>query len=338
MRMSHSSLEMYNLCARKWKHKYIDKLRSKKIASPLFFGSALDEAFSLQLLKKKELLTETELSLQLTKTPEEVFLQKMLVVDHNKQSVELSQSPFADYFASDFSPELMNKSHESLLQTLEPAYKLTHFIDFHTSCREQLNARKKLQNDDQILYNYMSWLSLVEKGKLMINAYEREVIPQIHRVESLQESISLKNGDGDEIVGLIDLRASFVDDPLQVYTLDNKTSSKPYPADCVETSQQLSTYCEAKEDNHAGYIVVEKKLYKKTPGFIRVNVHKGVIPEETKQKVFDLFENTVYNIEAQKFPKNESSCFAFGKMCEYYKICKYDDYTDLVNMTELKEE
>lgn len=335
MKMSHSSLDTYLLCPRKWRHRYVDKFRSQKIPSPLFFGGALDEAFSHLLLQKKELLTEQELSQQLTTTAEELFQQKMLVVSHNKELVELAQSPFADYYASDFSPELLGKPAETLLGTLEPSYKLLDFIDFHTQCKEQLRARKKLQHDDQILFNYMSWLSMVEKGKLMIDAYNGTIIPQIHRVYDIQKPISIKNDDGDEIRGLIDFTASFTDSPSVVHVCDNKTSSKPYELDSVKESQQLSTYCEAEKLDKAAYIVVEKKVFKREPK-IRTSVIKDTIPEETLVKTFDNFEKVVYNIQAEKFDQNWNSCFAFGRICEYYTICKHGKMSGLVNLKEEK--
>jgi hypothetical protein len=330
MKLSHSSVDEYNLCPRKYQLKRIEKWRSPKLPSPLFFGGALDEAFSFLLLQKKELITEEELTLQLNSSAEEIFTQKMLTVsDVNGAPVELAQSPLADYYTSDFTPELLDTKHLGQLQLLEPHYKLVDFIDFHKQCKEQLSAKKKLLTDDQILYNYLSWLTLVEKGKLMISAYKTQVLPQIHKVESIQEEISIKNDDGDEITGLIDFRCSFTDNPSQVYTMDNKTSSKAYPKDCVETSDQLATYCEAKKDPHAGYVVLEKKLYKKSP-IIRTNIHKNVIPEEQFVKSFDRFEKTCYDIQAGKFPKNWDSCFAFGRVCEFYKVCKYNDYSGLI--------
>lgn len=335
MRLSHSQLTLFEQCPRKWKFRYKDKLRGPKISSPLFFGSALDDAFSHLLLSKKEDLTDTELDQQLTITAEEVFQQKMLVVDHNRQTVELAQSPFADYFASDFSPELMNLSHEKLLQSLEPSYKLVDFIDFHLQCKEQFRAKKKLQDDDQILYNYMNWLSLNEKGLLMVDAYRNDVIPQIHRVYDIQKRICLPNQDGDEITGLIDFTGSFVDKPGTKYIIDNKTSSKPYSLDSVKESQQLSTYCEAEGIDTAAYIVVEKKLFKKVP-HIRTSVIKDTIPESTFDKTFDNFEKVCYSIEREEFPKNEDSCFAFGKMCEYFVYCKYQDDTGLVKLKDEK--
>lgn len=336
MKLSHSAREKYELCPRKYKHHYIDRLRSPKIPSPLFFGSALDEAFSHLLLQKKEVLTDIELDMQLKQTPEELFQQKMLEISHNGEIVKLAQNPFADYYTSDFSPELLNKSHLPGLKQLEPAYGLVDFIDFHLQCKEQLAARKRLQGDDQILYNYLSWLSLTEKGKLMISAYQEQVIPQIHRVYDIQKSISLKNEDGDEITGLIDFTASFTDSPSVKYVNDNKTSSKPYKADSVQTSDQLATYCEAEETDKASYVVIEKKLFKKQPN-IRCSVIKDTIPAVQFDKTFDKFEETVYNIERQHFPQNWDSCYAFGRPCEYLQLCKHNDSSNLIKVDKKVE-
>lgn len=333
MRLSNSQLNTYNLCPRKWKHEKIDKLRSKKAPSALFFGSALDEAFSLLLCAKKEDLTEEELTLQLTKTPEEVFEEKMRVIQHNGEQLELARCQYADYFASDFTPELLKLQHLELLQSIEPSYSLVNFVDFHLQCKEQLAAKKRLQVDDQILYNYITWLTLVEKGKIMIDAYRNDVMPLIHKVYSIQKPISLKNGDGDEVTGLIDFTASFTDAPDVVYICDNKSSGKPYLDDSVKESQQLSVYCEAEGTKNAAYVVVEKKLFKKSPN-IRTTVIKDVIPEETFEKTFDSFTNAVYSIEQGKFDQNWDSCFAFGRMCEYFKLCKYQDDSDLVHLKD----
>ena len=177
---------------------------------------------------------------------------------------------------------------------------------------------------------------MVEKGKLMISEYRNTVIPMINKVESIQQKISISNEDGDEITGLIDFRASFMDNPSQVYTMDNKTSRKAYPENATRESLQLATYCEAVKDNHAGYVVVEKKLYKKTPQ-VRINVQRDVIPEETLNNCFDRFEKTVYNVQAGIFPENRSSCFAFGRVCEYYKVCNYNDYSGLVKLTNQED-
>lgn len=346
-KFSHSSVDQYEQCPRKFQLQRIEKWRSPKLPSPLFFGSALDEAFSHLLCTKKQDLTEAELTLQLTKTAEEVFVQNMVnVQDMYRNPVQLALNINAEYFTSDFTPELINNTHLGALQTLEPHYKLVDFLDFHEQCREQLSAKKKLLPDDQLLFNFLSWHSLVEKGKLMVDTYRKVILPQIDTVESIQKNISIKNEDGDEITGLIDFTAKFSGDS-NVYICDNKSSSKPYTAESVKESFQLATYCEAEGVNTAAYVVMEKKLFKKDKdnivNGIRASIIKDVVPEIQLQKTFDRFESVVYNVQQGKFPKNTDSCFAFGRKCEYFGVCNYNDYTGLTKLEQeapvvLKEE
>lgn len=331
MKLSNSAKDMFVSCPRKYYYHYIERLRSEKIPSPLFFGSALDEAFSHLLVTKKRELTDLELDQQLNFTAEEMFRSKMLKVESNGQEVELAKSPFADYYNSDFSPELLLPEHLPGLQEFEPGYKLVDFLDFHTQCKEQLRAKKKLMKDDQILYNYLTWVTLCEKGLLMVDAYRQDILPQINEVFAIQKPISLKNESGDELTGLIDVVCDFTDNPGTRYTLDNKSSSEPYKEDSVEHSEQLATYCEAEQINTAAYAVVQKKVFKKKPQ-IRTQLIKSVIPEETFQKVFDIYEKVCYDIESEKFSHNWDSCFAFGRMCPYYKLCKYNKIDGLVKL------
>lgn len=329
MKLSHSKIEKYNLCSEKYRLYYEERLRGPNIQSPLFFGSALDEAFSRLLLDKKSVKTPEEMEL-FQISAEEAFLRKMLKVEHNGQIVQLDKSLQADYFAKDFTPELLLPTHVPLLQAYEPAYKLVDFLDFHKQCQEQLGQKKRIHKDDKQLFNYMTWLTLVEKGKLMLSAYSDVVMPQIETVQDIQKNISVKNEDGDEIVGLIDFTAKFVGDD-KLYVCDNKTSSTAYKVDSVRESGQLSTYCHAEGTDSAAYVVIEKKVFKKDP-IIHVSVIKDRISEETFKKTFTKYEQFVYNVEAGYFNQNPKACYSFGRRCEYWNVCKNNDYTGLVKI------
>lgn len=334
-RYSHSSVDLYSLCARKFQLQKIEKWRSPKLASPLFFGRALDEAFSVLLCAKKVNLTEQEFTLQTTKTAEEVFVENMITgEDIERKPIELSHSLLADYYSSDFSPELLQNKHLGQLQLIEPHYKLIDFMDFHEQCREQFKAKKHLMENDKLLFNYLSWVSLVEKGKLMIDSYRQVILPQISEVFDIQKPISIKNKDGDEITGFIDFTAKFTGDD-NLYICDNKSSSKAYTLDSVKESYQLATYCEAEGVTTAAYVVSEKKVFKKDKdnivNGIRSSVIKDTIPESQFKLTFDRFEDTVYNVQQGNFPENRASCFAFGRICEYYKVCNFKDYSGLLN-------
>lgn len=54
MKISNSRLDLYNLCPRKYKYSYIEKLRTPTVYSSLVFGKAIDEALNYILICKKD--------------------------------------------------------------------------------------------------------------------------------------------------------------------------------------------------------------------------------------------------------------------------------------------
>lgn len=340
LRLSHSGAGKFTQCPRKWYLHYIEKLRSPKMGSALFFGNALDDAFSRLLLDKKSHLTEDE-KLGLKFTPEQIFANKMVEAKNDAgQIVQLPKSNLADYYTSDFDAALFSNETVALVAQMEKSLdKLSKIVAFHEECKSNLNPRNKqkrrLTDDEYVLYNYINWLSLNEKGKLMLEAYKRQVFPHISEVSAIQKEIEIPNGDGDSIVGKIDLVASFIDKPKQQFICDNKTSSQPYKDDSVATSEQLATYCEAEGNFNAAYLVVEKKIRAKEPK-VRTQVIKGTVGEELLQKTFDNYENVRYAIasagdDMEAYPQNFNSCFDFGKICQYFQMCKHNSKGNLIS-------
>lgn len=324
-KLSYSQLNLFDECSMKWKLSYLDGLKTSEINSPLFFGSALDASFEYLLLSKKEDLTEEELTLLTTKTVYDVFDLAMNVQDGKT----LPDNPDCVYFASDFDPELLTITDLAELKKYDS--DVTDYLLFFTQCRELIKAKKPLPLEDQKLHNLMCWLSLYRKGLLMIDEYKKTIIPQIHRVYAIQKNIHLENHSGDIIRGKIDFIASFVDEPEVRYIVDNKTSSQPYPDDSVANSLQLAIYCESESNNKASYVVVEKKLRKKDPK-VRVNIIKDKVSEESYQAAFDKIDKVLHNINAGEFHKkaNQKDCFSFGRKCEFYKLCWFNNSEGLV--------
>lgn len=354
MKLSHSAKDKYLSCSEKYRLHYIKKLRSPKIFSALFFGSALDDAFSALLVQKKSHqvdISDYEFMLRTT-TPEQLFMKKMEQVEHNGKVIEVAKSPFADYYTSDFEPSLLTDEALEKLYWFAPdvvdvrkdeapfrIYARANILAFMEACKSALKAKKKLSTEDLTLFNYVTWLTLVEKGLLMIEAYRTQIMPQIFEVYSIQESISLPNEAGDEVTGLIDFTCSFVDDPGTMYVCDNKTSSKPYKASQTGESPQLATYCEYKGTNKAAYVVIEKKIYAKEPK-IHTQILRDTIAEEVFSLTFAQFENVLHNVCTSNFEKNFKACFEFGRMCPYFSLCKYGKTDGLVDMSPapVKEE
>lgn len=314
--VSFSALECFEQCSEKYRLRYEERLSSEKIPSPLFFGTAIDSAVELLLLTKKDDLTEKELDLMLNENALSIFDKTMREQDGNL----LERNPLCDYFLSDFDPAILKIDDLKLLEKSYPS--ITDFYEFFEQCRTVLKQRRELKTGSKIIFNHMCWLSLYRKGELLIQAYERDILPQIHRVYSIQKEVLLTNASGDRLRGKIDFTASFKDSPEVVRILDNKTSSEPYKADAVETSTQLAIYCEAENCDRAGYAVLEKKIRIKEPK-ARTQIILGEVSDEQKQKVFDFVEEKLNNIAKREFHKKDQpkECHFFGKRCEFYGLC-----------------
>lgn len=324
-KLSYSSISTFEECSEKWRLKYIDKYRSTEINSPLFFGSALDASFEYLLLGKKHELTEDELTLLTTKSVYDVFDLAMNVQDGNT----LPDNPNCVYFASDFDPDLLTIANLAELKKYDG--DITDYFLFFSQCRELIKAKKSLPLADQRLHNLMCWMSLYNKGIMMIDQYKQDIIPQIREVYAIQKNVLMENASGDLVRGKIDFVCSFEDDPNTKYIVDNKTSSEPYAADSVANSLQLAIYCESEKIDMAAYVVAEKKLRKKDPR-VRVNIIKGKVSEESFNAAFDKIDKTLYNIHEGNFFKKNSDreCYSFGRKCEFYKLCWYNNEEGLV--------
>jgi CRISPR/Cas system-associated exonuclease Cas4 (RecB family) len=322
--VSYSALECFEQCSEKYRLRYVEKLYSDKIPSPLFFGSAIDAAVELLLLKKKVNLTDEELDLQLTQNAKSVF--DSLMREQNGQLLE--RNLLCEYFNSDFDPSLLNADDISYLVKSYPY--VTDFVEFFESCKAVFRARKELKDSDKLLFNNLCWRSLYRKGELLIDAYERDILPEIHEVFEIQKTVLLTNESGDRLRGKIDFIASFTSDPTTKYIIDNKTSSEPYKADSVANSIQLAIYCEAEGTNKAAYAVMEKKIRVRDPK-ARTQLIKDNISEEHFQKTFDIVEKKLNTIAEGVYQKkaNPKECFHFGKRCDMYGLCWSDSMDGL---------
>ena len=311
-KLSHSAKDKIVTCGALYKYHYIDRIRPNSVSSALFFGKALDEAFSALLAEKMD-----PPPINLMECPFEVFAKHFATTELNGEVIPTTDIR-CEYFKSDLDPEL---SGDPELAT----YLLNN--------RDNLNEEQKLE------FNRLCVESLTNKATLMIHAYRNEVIHKIERVYSLQEKVSLPNEEGDEIIGYIDFTCSFVDEPGVVYIVDNKTASKNYKEDSVRTSEQLATYCDFKYTDKAAYVVINKTLRKKDPR-VNVQIIKDTIPDEMFKKVFDTYQNALYTIRNEEYYKNYSSgCFFFGKKCAYFDYCKSNgkDMKGLIQLTGDKE-
>lgn len=308
-KLSHSKIDKYLECPRKYRNYYVEKIRPINKKSALIYGSVLDTG--LNALHQGKTLDEAK----------KIFLEEWS---------KYEKDPEITYSKADVDEIL-----------------LKHF-DINYPGKE-------------------GWWSLLYKGYLMLEACVREVLPMIKNVISVQENISFKNDDGDEVNGILDLIVE--SHQGKIYLMDNKSSSVKYADDSPRKSQQLVLYYYIKKDlikiDEIGFFVYNKKI---NLGKIKtcqscktvnksshrtcnemINVSHQSIPDKFKRcggefditynprAEVDLITNEVapsdedrviedidkanQGIANQEFEPNYEACEGKFGRCEYYNLC-----------------
>lgn len=177
---------------------------------------------------------------------------------------------------------------------------------------------EKLFTKDETPTNHES---LMRKGLMFLDAYNEQIIPKIKKVIGTQIPITIKNPDGDEIVGFIDLKCEWEDG--RVLILDNKTASansyrEHYPDNILETDKaaQVVTYgLGDKEHDAIGYIVINKEIRKIKEPKVQIKTIIGKVSKEIVQKTIDNYDQVLHSIREAQFPSKNPDCFAFGEEC-----------------------
>lgn len=367
VKLSHSAIETYRLCGEKYRLHYIEKIREDLLSSALIFGSALDEAEEVLLLRKKDNLNKSEI-IKSKSNPYEVFKAKLTWAILNGRKIYVPTSEKVFYYKNDLDTRLLTKediekAHEFNFQSITiPKNK----DEVELFCKEHLDIRNNpdwLTIEEIKLFNYYNYCSIKNKGILLLKEYENKILPKIIKVYSVQKSVKLINDEGDVIKGYLDFVAEWEGEGKVVF--DNKTSSRKYGPNSVKESQQLIIYSENEEHFKAGFIVLLKNIkYKKqktctecdftTNRRIKrcencnsesweiteipqaeIQVLIDELDNELQDKTFDEIVEVAQNIKQEKFEKNFDACFQFGRKCAYYDICHNNKMND--NLIKLKD-
>jgi hypothetical protein len=216
----------------------------------------------------------------------------------------------------------------------------------------------------------LAWLSLQEKGLLMLKALREKLLPQIEEVLSVQEMITLKNQDdsGDEVIGYIDfvIRLKGYDSPI---IGDLKTSSIVYTPESVKESQQLTIYTYAAGEKYgtrlAGFFVLSKKIKKnkkkvcKSCGLettvtqtkkcptcstllitemnpeAELSIIIDEIPVAKEEEILCTIDQAHKDIKEEKFEQKFSGCTnKYFQKCVYYNLCHNNDAAGLLDYSK----
>lgn len=195
---------------------------------------------------------------------------------------------------------------------------------YHEAIKELLDEWGKVARENDIEYSkgdlvegLDGWHSLYHKAEILVNEYVKQVLPKVKRVIAIQEPVSLKNSDGDEIVGFLDIVVEWEDG--KTYLLDHKTSSVKYAENSAKESPQLALYHYIAKDKYkidgVGYIVMPKKLRKKAP-YIDIQIILDTLEESLEDKVVEDFDRVNTLISNKVFDKKHNLNGKYGP-CPY---------------------
>lgn len=269
-RTSYSQNNTYKDCPQAWKYTYVDRLKSPVEGASLFFGSAIDAAVMDMVDGKSEYMT--------------TFYDRMDTSLSFGISKKIFDSPDIVYSYKDYDQDLLDNTKDILqLETWRQELNLQTvgkdvFDCFSIIAKDVRNQYKYPGPLKTKYYNRLSWLSLVRKGELLIQAFQNQFLHKIKKVHSTQHrSQVLLNSQGDLISGFVDLIVEIegYDKPI---IFDLKTSASPYDDQKLELSEQLAIYAAMEGNKYGtdlvGYIVLCKKIPKDIVQSCKVCNHK----------------------------------------------------------------
>jgi len=340
--LSYTQFNKFQECPTAWKYHYKEGYRPIGQSANLLFGSAIDKAIEA-LLKDPSC------------DPYIIFDRVWNEQEINKKLTKLSTCTSIQYSNSDYDEDLLLDKDKLQLQGINVT---------------ELQKKDKLTKEEKEGLSLAYWISLYRKGEIMINTFQGEVLSKINKIHAVQKQIKLDNGEGDTIVGYIDLICDYADQGNVIF--DVKTASKKYDENSVFTSQQLALYthavCDEYKTRKAGYIVLIKQLnknrfkvcskcgyngtgsrYKTCPEEVdgkrcnsewieQINpeclkqVLIDTIPEQTENIVIENMDYINKAIKAGVFYRNLQNCIKpYGK-CPFFGICYKGDYSEVVKV------
>jgi hypothetical protein len=347
LRLSHSAQERYLMCGKEYYLHYVEKLRTIKTGSALIFGTAIDRACENYILEREPLRARG------------IFKQFMHRQEINGEETELAHTTKIEYLSSDFDSELLTESDNELLLKGTVFANVKEMHSFLKGKRD--NPEEALTEEDSIRWNYLNWISLYRKGKLLVNAFMDFVDENVEEVYKTQPTIELADEDGDQVIGNADFIVKLKDHAYPV-VLDLKTSSKYYDKNSVKESKQLALYTMYFREFYpgmkkAGFVVLNKNIkknrekicktcghdssgsnYKDCPNIVdgkrckgeftnviypeaRVQFVLDTVPEEMIESVVEGFNLTKGLIKTGQFLENRGNCLRYGGK---FKCAFYD--------------
>ena len=250
------------------------------------------------------------------------------------EKVDVKFNPLAKYAGQDYQPELLADEDIESINDLFRESSLEFDDDSTLSTLDRVKGyveacapfakKDKLDSDELIVYNYIHWCCLLNKGYMILEEVEKWVKVNVKETLSIQKEFKIESGD-DLFQAKLDL--VIIDNNDEKVLVDFKTSSFAYDENSANESVQLGVYSEFEGLEKVAYLVFEKNIRKRDPR-VRFQYVEGNINEARKTEIFDDIEASIKKIEKKEFDKNENSCYTYGR-CEYIDYCRNGSFKNL---------
>jgi len=171
IKLSYSSWSNYLQCPKKYKLRKVEGWSTKAVSSPLFFGSAFDQALNRMLGDHQMGAVRDVKSYCLT------FDRYWCKAKITSTDIKLSEHEYLEFKKTDFDSSFLTPKDEERALSQE----------------------------------HLTWLCMRRKGHRMLEVYMKELLPKIKRVISFQKEEILQSTGGDALHGFIDLIAELQD-------------------------------------------------------------------------------------------------------------------------------
>lgn len=340
--ISYSKVSTFKACPQK--HYLTEEYKIELTSAALPFGNAVEAG--VDLLVQKKTLDEAKARFR-----EWWFKAPANYWEGEKQIFD-SDNVF--YYANDYDEHLITSEDEPKVaewkQELLPESKET-WDEIVGKFQGQVKNDSYIDPKERKFAHRIMWLCCLKRGQIMLEAFHDQLLPEIVEVIATQKWTSVKNSDGDKLVGKIDyiFRLKGYDKPVLT---DLKTAGKFYTNHDLDTSDQLGIYAAAEKLDLIGYMVVLKNVkherrcdkcdqlrenarkqkcenekakcdgrYSKIKSYGETQILVRPLRDGEAKEVLNDFSDVLLAMKNQVNWKNPGSCFAFNKQCEFYEFC-----------------
>lgn len=208
------------------------------------------------------------------------------------KKVEVFDNPNIVYSNADFDEYILTDSNKDQINKwrIELGFSESDFVKLYKDILEKKkNPFKPLKLEEWKFFNRVSWLSLVRKGELLIDVFNKKVYTKITKIHCIQKFSNWKHPvSGDIVMGVIDMVVEMegYDKPI---ILDLKTSSREYTREQIELTDQLLIYLAMEGANYntnlVGYLVLPKNINKIEKSVCKTCGHKKISKHRTCNNV-----------------------------------------------------